>query len=88
MKSIIKWLMQNKKRRYHFQYIAVGFMGNKYFAATFEFYVSDREIKKVGTTSPAGYGFYKNYKVLAKYYPLKGVSNIHNFTTIDITKGS
>lgn len=82
MRSIIKWLMQNKKRRYHFQYVAVGFMGNRYVAGTFEFKVSDREIKKTNTNTPYGYGFYKHYKALTKHFPLR--HGVYSFTAIDI----
>ena len=88
MNILIKWLMQNKKRRYHFQYVATGFMGNELLVATLEFYVSDREIKKVGVNSAEAYGFFKNYELLSKHFPTKGDSTIHHFKTIDITENS
>ena len=85
MNRFIKWLTNNKKRSYEVQYIATGFMGNRYIAGTFEFKVSDNTIKKEGFETASSYGFYKNYKKLSKHFPVKGVGNLHQYTSITRT---
>ena len=83
IKKLIKWLMQNKKRRYEVVYIATGYMGNKYDAGIFEFYVSDRGIKEVGNIDFMQYGFHKNFKVLSKHFPANS-KGLHSYTAAEI----
>ena len=76
--------MQNKKRHYKVVYIATGYMGNKYDAGIFEFDVSDRGIKKADLDDPKQYGFFKNYKLLARHFPSKG--GFHTYVAAYINK--
>ena len=72
MKKFIKWLCQHKKRHYKVVYIATGFMGNRYDVGTYEFSVSDHEIRKAGYKNPGACGFGKNYRELSKYFKRVG----------------
>lgn len=82
MSRFKKWFFQNKKRHYKVVYTATGFMSNRYDVGTFEFSVSDREIKEAGFDTHGQYGFYKNYKILSRFFPV--VNNIHTFLCSDI----
>ena len=78
MNKVIEWLMQNKKRHYKVVYIATGYMSNKYDAGIFEFYVSDKEIKKGNFSSPMQYGFYKYYGQLSRHFKAVGAVHIYS----------
>jgi hypothetical protein len=80
LKKLIKLVMRNKKRRYKVVYIATGYMSNKYDVATIEFYVSDKELYTQNFDSPMQYGFYKNYKMLSRHFPVKTGGAIHWYT--------
>ena len=82
MDKFIKWLFSRKMRSYKFEYIAYGFMGNRYSAGIYEFKVSDGHLKDNNLT-PSQYGFSKHYDELIKHYPVAMARKI--YSSINLT---
>ena len=82
MNKFKKWLLQNIRREYKVVYMATGFMGNRYYAGTFEFKVSDRHLKNCGVNAHS-YGFIINKSSLIKHFKVRKNGNI-SFLSADV----
>ncbi len=67
MIKLPRFLTYFKKRNYTVWFVAIGFMGNRYIAATVDIAISDSTLKKY-KCSASDYAFVKNYEQLIKHY--------------------
>ncbi len=71
MITLPRFLTYFKKRNYTVWFVAIGFMGNRYIAATVDVDVSDYSLRKYSCAA-ADYAMAKNYSQLVKHYKPNG----------------
>jgi len=83
MNKFLKWLFKSKRRSYKFEYLAIGFMGNRYSVGVYCFEVSDSFLNEHNYNHPSQYGF-TVHKELGKHF--KSINGYTKYASIDRIK--